>query len=122
MSLHFGKYKGRPIRDVDGKYLNWLIQQHWINPETEQEARAELYRRRHTDELRESRKVAQMAADESLLKAGWLISGRGHYSRWFVATAKRPGWACYQVSHAVARLVQDYLDQEAEKHQQRRSA
>src|SRR5258708_34588635 len=46
-----------------------------------------------------------------LIRAGWLRSEVGMFSRWFDATAKRPGWCLYQVTPKMAALVQDYLDE-----------
>jgi hypothetical protein len=50
--------------------------------------------------------------NQRLLKRGWLCNKAGRWSRWFDKTPKRAGWACYQLSRALAVVVQDYLDQQ----------
>jgi hypothetical protein len=66
-------------------------------------------------------KTKRSPKDTRLIKAGWLRSDLGCYSQWFDATAKRPGWCCYQVSAGLACTVQNYLDQAKAVAKKRRS-
>jgi hypothetical protein len=128
MQLPFGKYRGVRLGEVPAPYLRWLLEQPGLFNETRQRVQSELDRRQrerapsgapasvalHPDPQPVT-KIRNLKPDERALErrleaAGWLRSGAGFWSRWWPATHKRPGWACYQISRTLAAAIQDYLD------------
>jgi hypothetical protein len=113
-SLTFGKYKGVPASEIPSGYLKWLTEQGSIDNATRQAVQAELDQRalnRVSLNGQYRRCKPNATAERRLLAAGWIKSDLGYWSKWWSASSSRPGWACYQISAALALAVQTYLDE-----------
>jgi hypothetical protein len=111
-TLPFGKFQGCPIESIPSDYFSWLRNQPWLRDDICKLVEDELYGRRQQDDDRIT-SVATAALspqEQDLISKGWQRSYRGHYSRSFRGSQKRPGWCVYQAIRELAAIVQNYLD------------